>query len=107
MFGNLDKGKERQFPSDWAGHLVVFQEKVKLVEGNLLALPNQSGLQTYNPEQFEQMTENNFFSDSELRVTVLHDPRLEAEAGPLEVKATKGKAKKDAEAEAGPLEVPE
>lgn len=90
MTGNQDKEGKHPFPNNWEKHLVVYQEKVKLVEGNLVPLPNQSGLQTYNRSVFDAMTKNKFFSESDLRVTIVHDPALLEE--PLkQVRASKKK----------------
>ncbi len=68
-----NKSTER-FPIDQKGMVVVRQTPYRIVEGNFVKLPNQSLVQTYTPEMYQQLTDSNFFTESQLDPEVLHQP---------------------------------
>ena len=84
FYGNKDADKKFQLRNDWKKSVVVYQCKVEVMNGGMVEVPNTHQLQTYTPEMFDKLNEGDkkkdippFFSESKMKVLVLHDPRLE------------------------------
>lgn len=65
------EGREFTLTGDIEGFVVVRQVQVQELNGGMVEVPNTESVQTYYPEQFEQMRDNNFFSESKLKIEVL------------------------------------
>lgn len=80
VFGNQDKDEEFAIPksitdqSDWEEMVVVRQVPTRVVEGELVELKGQAIVQVYKPEVYQRMVKDKFFSESKLKVKVLHKP---------------------------------
>lgn len=86
MTGNLDKEKKHQFPKNWAedeDNVIVFQQRLIEVSGNLEPVSHPQPIQVYAKKTFDTL---NFlhedsgrtgFEDMRLKVTVLHDSSIE------------------------------
>lgn len=81
FYGSRDEKQEHLLPADWSAKVVVSQVSVKNVEGEWVELPSTRQMQTYEPKFFDSLNNSegesgkSFFSESNLRVKVLHDPR--------------------------------
>jgi hypothetical protein len=80
FYGNKDHKKEHLLPADWAKKVCVFQCQIDQLNGGIVEIPNTHQLQTYDPATFEKLSKDekgkpSFFSESKMKVTVLHDPR--------------------------------
>jgi hypothetical protein len=67
-------GREFTISADNQGMVVVRQVQVQRVQNDLVELPSTEQVQTYYPDQFDKMLKDNFFSDSGMRVEILHKP---------------------------------
>jgi hypothetical protein len=45
------------------------------MNGGVVEVPNTRTLQTYDPVFFERMLKENFFSESQMKYEIKHDPR--------------------------------
>ena len=81
MYGNKDAAKSYPFPKDWAVTVVVHQCGIEQMNGGVVEVPNTHTLQTYAPDVFDRLSNadlkqaTSFFSESKMKVVVLHEPR--------------------------------
>lgn len=80
FYGNKDKEKKYLLPKDWAKKVCVFQCQIEQMNGGVVEIPNTHQLQTYDPAQYTKLSADekgkpSFFSESKMKVVVLHDPR--------------------------------
>lgn len=80
FYGNKDDDKEHKLPSDWKNKVCVWQCIIQSLGGGIVEVPNTHQLQTYDPASFDKLSADekgkpSFFSESKMRVKVLHDPR--------------------------------
>lgn len=75
VFGELDVKKQHSFPKGWMGRVVVRQVDVmKAPSGAHVEDPGTVKVMNYETEVFEKLERNKLF-DSNIKVTILHDPR--------------------------------
>lgn len=70
----LKNGREHVIKASNLDHVVVRQVQVQRVGNDVVELPSTEQIQAYHPEQFQKMVDDKFFSDSNMRVEVLHKP---------------------------------
>jgi hypothetical protein len=80
FYGNRDHQKKHLLPADWAKKVCVFQCQIEQMNGGVVEIPNTHQLQTYDPATYDKLSADakgkpSFFSESKMKVTVLHDPR--------------------------------
>lgn len=83
VYGNKDGGKQHAFPKSWAdaGKVVVHQCNIEQMGTGVVEVPGTHMLQTYSPEDYDRYAgvdkpgERSFFTESKMKVVVLHDPR--------------------------------
>jgi hypothetical protein len=80
FYGNRDHEKKHLLPADWAKKVCVFQCQIEQMNGGQVEVPNTHQLQTYEPAHYDKLIADekgkpSFFSESKMKVTVLHDPR--------------------------------
>jgi hypothetical protein len=80
FYGNRDEDKKHLLPADWAKKVCVFQCQIEQMNGGQVEVPNTHQLQTYDVKTFEKLIADekgkpSFFSESKMKVVVLHDPR--------------------------------
>lgn len=81
MNGNKDESGEYPFPADWQDQVVVWQCKIEQMNSGVVEVPNTHMMQTYSPETYDKLSNadlkqsTSFFSESKMKVVVLHDPR--------------------------------
>lgn len=80
FYGNKDKEKKHLLPADWAKKVCVYQCQIDQMNGGVVEIPNTHQLQTYDPAQYTKLSADekgkpSFFSESKMKVVVLHDPR--------------------------------
>lgn len=71
VFTSKETGKEFKMTGDLKGHVVVRQVSVQELNGGMVEVPNTETVQSYRPEVFEEMLQNNFFSESKLKLEIL------------------------------------
>lgn len=69
------KAKANKYPEDWQDKVIVEQWKVAFLNGGLVEEPGTRSTQTYDPDFFEGMLDRNFFSESQYKYEIKHDPR--------------------------------
>jgi hypothetical protein len=67
--------KANDYPDDWQDKVVVEQWTIELNNGGVVEVPNTRTTQTYSPVFFEKMLKENFFSESQMKYEIKHDPR--------------------------------
>lgn len=74
FFGKGDK--DQKYPIDNANknHVVARLVRVEQNNGGMIEVPNTEQVQTFYPEQFDQLVKDEFFSKSMLKVDILHKP---------------------------------
>lgn len=75
LFGNKDKEKKFPIRKDWKDKVIVRQVNVTELNGGMIEVPNTEAVQTYDKDFYETMVKNNFFSDSKMKVDILHMPK--------------------------------
>jgi hypothetical protein len=80
FYGNKDKDKKHLLPADWVKKVCVYQCQIDQMNGGVVEIPNTHQLQTYDPALYEKLSKDekgkpSFFSESKMKVDVLHDPR--------------------------------
>jgi hypothetical protein len=80
FYGNKDREKKHKLANDWAKKVCVYQCQIEQMNGGQVEVPNTHQLQTYDPKTFEKLSADekgkpSFFSESKMKVVVLHDPR--------------------------------
>jgi hypothetical protein len=80
FFGNKDFDKKHKLPADWAKKVCVYQCQIEQLNGGVVEVPNTHQLQTYEPATYDRLSADekgkpSFFSESKMKVVVLHDPR--------------------------------
>ena len=80
FYGNKDADKKHLLPADWAKKVCVWQCQIEQMNGGQVEIPNTHQLQTYEPKIYEKLIADekgkpSFFSESKMKVVVLHDPR--------------------------------
>lgn len=80
FYGNKDKERKFLLPADWAKKVCVYQCQIDQMNGGVVEIPNTHQLQTYDPALYEKLIKDekgkpSFFSESKMKVVVLHDPR--------------------------------
>jgi hypothetical protein len=80
FYGNKDEDKKHLLPADWAKKVCVYQCQIEQMNGGVVEIPNTHQLQTYDPAYYTKLIADekgkpSFFSESKMKVVVLHDPR--------------------------------
>lgn len=75
LYGNKDSKKQYPIKKDWKDKVIVRQVNVTELNGGMIEVPNTEALQTYDKPYYETMVKNNFFTDSKMKVDVLHMPK--------------------------------
>lgn len=75
VYGNQDKEKRYPIRKDWLSKVVVRQVKVERASnGEMVRLQSTASIQTYDPDYYQKLLKDNFFSESRMEVEVLHRP---------------------------------
>ena len=80
FYGNKDDEKRFKLPKDWAKQVCVYQCQIEQMNGGVVEIPNTHQLQTYDPATYDKLSADakgqpSFFSESKMKVVILHDPR--------------------------------
>ena len=75
LYGNKDKDKKYPIKKDWKDKVIVRQVKVDTLNGGMVEVPNTASVQTYDKDQYNSFVDNKFFTDSKMKVEVLHMPK--------------------------------
>jgi hypothetical protein len=57
------------------GQVVVEQWQIGEANGGAYEVPNTKVVQTYSKEKFQELQDNNFFTDSRMGIKILHQPK--------------------------------
>lgn len=66
--------KDEMIDADLADFVVVDQWKTEFVSGGIVRLPWTYQRQTYYPEVYAKMVKDNFFSESQFDIELVHKP---------------------------------
>jgi hypothetical protein len=74
IYGNKDK--EQKYPLNEADldRVVVYQRTLEALGTGYVEVPGSGKVQTYYPDQFKKLVEQEFFADSKIDVIILHQP---------------------------------
>ena len=79
-----EKGDKKVKSKDGRDHIIkeanlekvtVRQVVVQELNGGIVEVPNTEQIQTYDPDYFQKLLDDKFFSESRMRIEILHDPR--------------------------------
>jgi hypothetical protein len=71
VFTSKETGGKFEMNGDVSGYVVVRQVQVQQLNNGMVEVPNTESIQTYYPEQFDELRESNFFSESKLKIEIL------------------------------------